>query len=175
MKQHPLSEQCPATSKRTGERCQLRVIGGGPCRFHGGSAPQVAAARERRIVLGEAAMAGGGEARSPHEVMLGAMADADAILQQLKHGDLSKRELLTLVGEWADRSTRISKTVLDAKIDERKVELDQQKAAIVVSAMRAAIEVAGAELLPATRDAMLRAFLAALGQPQPTTVVGELE
>lgn len=53
-KQHPLSERCTATSKRTGQRCQLTVIGGGVCFMHGGKAPQVAAKREERIVAFEA-------------------------------------------------------------------------------------------------------------------------
>lgn len=51
---HPLSERCTATSKRTGLRCQLTVIGGGTCFMHGGKAPQVAAKREARIVEWEA-------------------------------------------------------------------------------------------------------------------------
>ena len=65
-------------------------------------------------------------------------------------------------------------------IEQRYVELQQAQAAIVVAAFRAGMDTIGSELLPATRDAATRAFLAALGVgPEPperpgVVVVGEL-
>lgn len=58
-------------------------------------------------------------------------------------------------------------------IAERQVELAAGQADIVVSAFRAGLTAAGAVLVPDVRDAMLRAFLQALGQGD--VVVGELE
>lgn len=46
----PHGRRCSGTSKQTGKPCQLPPIPGGPvCRFHGGKAPQVKAAAERRL------------------------------------------------------------------------------------------------------------------------------
>jgi hypothetical protein len=88
---HPLSSQCTAKSKRSGERCRHRVIGGGVCHIHGGKAPQVAAKREARIIAGEASLAAKSYApRDPGAALLAAASDADAVLQQLK-GNVRKR------------------------------------------------------------------------------------
>lgn len=44
-----MAPQCTARSKQTGERCKQRPVKGGTvCRFHGGKAPQVAAAAAQR-------------------------------------------------------------------------------------------------------------------------------
>lgn len=44
-----MKPQCTARSKQTGERCKQRPVKGGTvCRFHGGRAPQVAAAAVQR-------------------------------------------------------------------------------------------------------------------------------
>lgn len=74
------------------------------------------------------------------------------------------RALARLEAEWRDRVVRFAKAAHDMGIAERHIELQQAQAAIVVSAMRAAMDAAGPELLPGTRDAMLRAFLGALGR-----------
>lgn len=43
--------RCTAKSSRTGQRCRQRPMAGGTvCRTHGGSAPQVRAAAERRLL-----------------------------------------------------------------------------------------------------------------------------
>lgn len=48
-------KQCGATSKTTGQRCKRSVVPGATvCKWHGGAAPQVAAAAERRVVDAEA-------------------------------------------------------------------------------------------------------------------------
>lgn len=175
-RKHPLSAQCPAKSKATGNRCQRWVIGGGPCPMHGGRAPQVAAAREARILAGEASMAiDDAERRSPAEALLAASGDADVILQRLKRqvreGEAIDGSLLQALGDWIDRTARISKTVMDARIDEKRVELQQGQAQIVIAAVRAALDTL--TLVPADRDRFLRTFLGALGRG-PEVVRGEL-
>ena len=65
------TQQCQAKAKSTGERCRLRQVGS-VCRFHGGRAPQVMAAAERRAALMRAINDGAlsGEDVRPPEVML---------------------------------------------------------------------------------------------------------
>jgi hypothetical protein len=47
---HPMSDRCTATSKQRGERCkQPAITGGTVCRYHGGAAPQVKAAADKRL------------------------------------------------------------------------------------------------------------------------------
>lgn len=128
---HPLSERCKAKAKGSGQQCQNHVIGGGPCHMHGGAAPQVKAKREARILAGEAALAGKPYAqRDPGEALLAAANDADAILQRLKTQLRSAGQvepaMLTALGDWIDRTSRISKIVLDARIDERQIEINEQ-------------------------------------------------
>lgn len=52
----PDDKRCTATAKRSGERCQRAAIPGGKvCIKHGGTAPQVKAAAERRLAEARAA------------------------------------------------------------------------------------------------------------------------
>jgi hypothetical protein len=74
------------------------------------------------------------------------------------------RGMAKLEGDERDRCARLTKMCHDMGIAERHIELQQAQAAIVVGAMRGAMDVAGSELLPGTRDAMLRAFLSGLNQ-----------
>jgi hypothetical protein len=144
---HPLSERCTARSKRTGLQCQQWVIGGGPCRAHGGNAPQVKAKREQRIVLAEARAemelrqrdepAGGRDDRSAEVVLLDLLKDAEATLQHLKANFAAEQAsgaispaIMILIGDWFDRVMRISKTVLDGNVEER---LEQRRAALARS------------------------------------------
>jgi hypothetical protein len=82
------------------------------------------------------------------------------------------RGLVRMEAEERDRSVKFAKAAHDMGIAERHIELQQAQAAIVVGAMRAAMDVAGSELLPGTRDAMLRAFLSGL-QQVPELEAGE--
>lgn len=149
--------------------------------MHGGRAPQVAAAREARIIQGEAALAAADEPRrTPGEALLAAAGDADQILQQLKRrvqeGQAIDGPLLQALGDWLDRTARLSKVVLDARIDERKIELQQGQAKIVIAALRSALEVV--DLEPWQRRGLMAAFLQGLGFPPAdgggTVVSGEL-
>ncbi|MGD7707251.1 hypothetical protein [Microlunatus sp. Y2014] len=161
---HPLSEQCTATSKRSGVRCKQNVIGGGVCPAHGGKAPQVKAKREARIMVAEAAMRGVPVVdRSPGEALLAAARDADAILQRLKaqaDGDRLDRASLGALGEWIDRTARVTKTVVESKVDEAVVQRQQaitmgqaeEMAALLAHALNAA------RLTESQKDRVLRAL-----------------
>lgn len=49
--EHPLSVKCSAHSKRTSKQCgQWAIPGGTVCKWHGGAAPQVIAAAEKRLL-----------------------------------------------------------------------------------------------------------------------------
>jgi hypothetical protein len=127
---HPLAEQCTAKSKRSGQRCQHFVIGGGPCHLHGGKSPRAAAAREARIIAAQAHASGAvTEYRDPGEALVSAAVDADRIVQLLKRslesGETLKAGELRSLGEWLDRTGRLAKTVLDARVDERKVRITE--------------------------------------------------
>lgn len=135
----PLSSQCTATAKRSGQRCRQLVVAGGPCFKHGGAAPQVRARRELRIIEGRARLAGEVvEQRDPGEALLAAAHDADAMLQRIK-GQLDAGRLtgteLTGLGEWIDRVSRIAKTVLDARVDERRLRIDERQARMLADGM----------------------------------------
>lgn len=116
--------------------------------MHGGRAPQVAAAREARVIAGEAALRAAGTTapRDPGEALLAAAQDADAILQRIKvgvaDGSLSPA-LLTACGDWLDRVSRLSKVVLDARIDERKVRVDQARVQLQAQAVEDGLAAAG--------------------------------
>lgn len=127
----PKGERCPATSKRTGGRCKQVVIGGGPCRMHGGAAPQVAAARESRVLAAQASNGGFlTQERSPAQALLAAVKDADGVTQALKQsmagGHLDPLVLDTL-GDWIDRVGRLAKVVLDARVEEREAAIEEKQ------------------------------------------------
>ena len=141
---HPLSEQCTAKSKRSGQRCQHLVIGGGVCWIHGGRAPQVAARREQRVLLAEAEAAAPAvvETREPEEILLDALHDTNAVLRQIKHelgaGSLSST-LLAVAGEWFDRVARIAKVVVDGDIAARLERRRERVTAEQVDALSAVL------------------------------------
>jgi hypothetical protein len=147
---NPLSSQCTARSKRTGERCRRLVVGGGVCPMHGGRAPQVAARREARILAGEAALAVQDlDPRDPAVALLSAAQDADRIVRRLKStfaaGVVVDGAVLATLGEWLDRVSRLSKVVVDARIDERRARLDERMGGLlvgVITAVLAALDLA---------------------------------
>jgi hypothetical protein len=164
---HPLSERCKAKAKSTGERCKCTVIGGGVCPTHGGNAPQVRAAREARVLAGEAALAASGDEdmrRDPRAALLAAAQDADLILQRIKRrlaeGGTLDGPLLQALGDWIDRTTRTSKVVIDARIDEQMAELEAAKAKMVGTAVNEALEAIRAT--PEQRETFVRVLLSRL-------------
>jgi hypothetical protein len=126
----PLAEQCTANAKGSGVRCLITVVGGGVCRKHGGGAPAVKAAREARVLAARAQAAGGVVvARDPGDALLGATQDADAMVQRIKaviegSGELKASEVRAF-GEWLDRTGRLGKMTLDARVDERRVRITE--------------------------------------------------
>lgn len=107
------------------------MIGGGPCPMHGGAAPQVNAARLARIVVAEAlAKSAPIEGRDLGDVLVSAVQDSDAMAQRIKAliekgGEELKPSELRAYGEWLDRAGRLSKSALDAQIDQRKVRVTE--------------------------------------------------
>lgn len=136
------AEQCTARSKGTGQRCGRRVRGGGVCRYHGGRSPNATRAREARIATAEARALYADEhaVRDAGEVLVAAVADVDGIVQKLKQrielsGELHAHDLDAL-GQWLDRAQRTAKAVLDARVDERRVKLDEQTGQLVALIIR---------------------------------------
>lgn len=163
----PLSERCTAQAKRSGQRCQQWVIGGGVCFKHGGKARRVEARRQVRILTGRAALAGQPvEQRDPGEALVAAAADADSMLQRLKSrlatGELTGTEL-TAFGEWIDRTSRIAKTVLDARIDERRARLTEQQGQLLYAGLDQFVRTLPADLHAGARRQIAQ-MLRALGR-----------
>jgi hypothetical protein len=139
-KSNPLSSKCTARSKRTGKPCDQWVVGGGVCWHHNGANARVRANREARIVALRAQLAGEPwEPRPAYEVLESAMADADAVLGRIKaqlgegHIDAATLDALH---RWVELAAKISKTILDADLDERRVRLAERQAALLVEALR---------------------------------------
>ncbi|MFC0623218.1 hypothetical protein [Kribbella deserti] len=178
MLRHPLSEQCTATSKRTGLRCQLTVIGGGPCFMHGGKAPQVVAKREARIAVWEAQQRQAPiEVRDPADALLAAAETADELMQRLRrelaeHGTLSPA-LLTAVGEWLDRSSRLNKTVLDARIDERRTRINEAQGVQIATVLRDVLQELGHDASPGSEAAQVVGKHLRLMTQRPALVLTE--
>lgn len=125
-----MGERCTARSKSTGEQCRQSVIGGGVCRFHGGKAPQVAAAREGRKLQMRAQAYGEVVERSPAEALLSASSALDASLQRLEGmaADAGGADpvLLKEIRSAATESARVAKLVQDAGLDERRLQLAER-------------------------------------------------
>jgi hypothetical protein len=144
---HPLGEQCSATSKATGKRCQRRVIGGGPCHVHGGSARQVKARREQRIVLFEAQQKAAPPIVEPEleptadETLIAVLKDVRTTLQHLRveMAVNASPTLLVLLGDWLDRADRISRSVIitraEERVEQRKVAVTAEQASKLATAM----------------------------------------
>lgn len=136
------AEPCTARAKTTGERCRQPVRGGGVCRFHGGKAPQVVRQREARIAAAQAqAMyADTFEPRDAGEALAAAAQNGDQVLRSLQHrmelaGELRAHDLEAL-GQWMDRVSRLSKAVLDARVDDRRVRISEQQGQLVADVIR---------------------------------------
>lgn len=107
-----------------------------PARWRRPPGPGPAGGANRR---GPGAAAGQAiEPRDPVDALLGAAHDADATVQQIKRqfadGRLTAAELEAL-GSWLDRVGRLAKTVLDARIDERRVRLSEQQGQLLAGGL----------------------------------------
>jgi hypothetical protein len=85
--------------------------------------------------------------RDPGEVLLAAVADGDAIVQKLKQ-QIQARETLTgtdllALGDWLDRAARMSRAVLDLKLDERRVRVAEETGRQVAEVIRGVVSALG--------------------------------
>lgn len=175
--------RCTATSKGSGARCKRAAIPGGTvCATHGGSAPQVRDAAERRQLEAAAeatinAMLWPG-LRSAEPVkdpvaslerLAGALEQlvdqAGAKVSRLQHvaggKDLTAlRAEVTLLERALGHLRAVLVDMARLGIAERQIQLDQQLAEVIVGAFRAAL--AAVTLLPADRERLLSTFLGKL-------------
>lgn len=114
--------RCKATVKRTGQQCRRYVIVGATvCRSHGGVAPQVRAAAERRVTLAERLKTA--PRRQTWEVLEDTAHIADALLQdarvEIEQGAFTPAALDKLVSS-LERAHRLSTSNHHAGLAERR-------------------------------------------------------
>lgn len=179
--------RCNGTTKPNtpeASRCRKQPVKGATvCRTHGGSAGQVKAAAEQRELASKAdaevrklwvGLDAAPEVKDPVSSLarlagaleqavdvvgskvndLGSVASGSS-MQQLRGEVVLLERLLGQLRQALDAMARLG-------IAEKQVELEQARAEIVVQAFSAGLAVVS--LVPADKDAMLRAFLGALGR-----------
>ena len=132
------------TAKRSnGVRCgQWAVVGATVCPTHGGRAPQVRAAAERRVSLAEAMTAS--DPRPAWEVLADALHMADVLMRQARLGvvdgkPVTLRQLDRLV-DHIDRAHRMAKVTLDAGVDERRTRMGERTGAQMFTVFGAVLQ-----------------------------------
>lgn len=111
------ASRCTATSQRSGQRCKrMASLGATVCAMHGGAAPQVRAAAQRRVALAEALATS--ERRSPAEILADCMHTADVVARQLQ--------------AWLDAGERLTPEVVDRLTE--AIKLSASMARVVVDA-----------------------------------------
>jgi hypothetical protein len=153
MSDDPKAGQCTATAKSTRGRCTRPAIAGGTvCRFHGGSAPQVQAAAEQRLLLRravlEAETLGLPREIDPHTALLeelhrtaGAVQWLAAVVADLERGKVEGDSVyLRLYGDERDRLVKVAKTCVDVGIEERRVRLAESAGAQLAAVVRAVLD-----------------------------------
>ena len=116
---------------RAGTPCERWVvIGTTVCYMHGGASPQALVKAEERVSLAEALARG--DKRHPWDVMEDTLHVADVLMQQVllevrDKGAVSPA-LLDKVVSAIERANRLSKTVLDAGVAERRTRLAEGQA-----------------------------------------------
>ena len=116
---------------RDGSQCKrYAVIGATVCWRHGAGAPQVRAKAEERITLAEALARE--DPRHPWDVMEDTLHIADVlmrqVLQEVKAKGAVSPQLLDKLISAIERANRLSKTVLDAGVAERRTRLAEGQA-----------------------------------------------
>lgn len=179
-----------AAHTRAGNPCRQRPMEGQRvCRMHGGSAPQSLAAAGQRQVEAKAdaeiaKLWPGLASASPVKDPVGSMERLAGALEEMlertgtKVNELSHvsagRDLTQLRGELVllDKVTGHLRALLESMarlgIAERYVQLEEERASIVVAAFVGALEVLG--LVPGDRDLVTRRFLELLGDVVPGEV-----
>lgn len=136
-----VSEQCTARSKRSGQRCEHRVIGGGPCHLHGGKAPQVRQARERRIALAEALARD--PRRDPGDVLRDVLHTNDHLMRKARaevDADRPTAATMARLLEATERAGRWAKTSLDAEVDQRQTQVLEAHAAMLAGVIQRVLD-----------------------------------
>lgn len=124
------SQQCSATSKRSGEQCRrLATKGTHVCMMHGAASARVKTAAAKRVALAEALARG--EKRHPWEVLEDALHSADTLMADAMAGVQAGQLDAALVDKFVaaiERAHRMAKVNLDAGIDQRKLRLAEAQA-----------------------------------------------
>lgn len=135
------TERCTAKSKRTHEQCKRMVHGGGPCRMHGGAAPQVERKRAERIALAQALLAD--PRRDPGEVLADVAHQADYLMRrardEIEAGKLTVATMTRLV-EVTEAAGRWAKTGLDAGLAERQTRAMEAQAAALAGVIQRVLD-----------------------------------
>jgi len=123
--------KCSGTIWSTGLQCdQWAVVGATVCPTHGGRAPQVREAAERRVSIAEALVRN--DPRPPWEVLEDALRVADVVMQdalgEVKELGSVTPQLLDKLIAAVERAHRLAKVNLDAGIDQRRMRLAEAQA-----------------------------------------------
>ena len=186
-------ERQSRATRRDGERCRrFAMHGTSVCFRHGGAAPQVKAAAERRQAEAEANKLLGSIWRTEAEPVRDPITALQQLAGQLQHAvnalgtrlDVAELDGPTALA-WS-RVTREFRQALEGlerlNLDGRQLELEQAQAATVVAAVGAALDEVADVLTGAHRDRFLNRFLVGIGREPlwstdddpPTVVRGEL-
>jgi hypothetical protein len=153
------SRRCSATNA-AGVRCaKAAMLGGTVCRSHGGAAPQVRAAAERRLAEQQAAASIADVVVAPIENPLEALAQvAEEALAFQRHAaakvaeltsleDVAPatrveylRPLVALYERSIDRSAKLLADWVRLGFDERMVAMNERQAALVAEVVRAVLD-----------------------------------
>jgi hypothetical protein len=136
-----------------GQPCRNRPIrGGSVCSTHGGSAPQVRAAADQRLLDRQAVLAletfGLPREVDPHTALLeelhraaGAVQWLQAVVADLKQSQVGGESVwVKLWAEERDRLVKVAKTCVDVGIEERRVRLAEQAGAQLAAVVRAVLD-----------------------------------
>jgi hypothetical protein len=177
MENRPSPPKCVATAKHTGKRCgKWPVPGATVCKLHGGMAPQVKRKAAVRVALREALERG--DRRPLWEILLETVHASDVLFRDAQvtlgeNGEVTPEQLDRLV-ESIDRTSRLSKIALDARVDEAMVRQFNFEAELLWRLLYAGLRAVGLDedqmlvARKATADEALRIEAEQLGQPTPT-------
>lgn len=171
----PDGQRCTATANRTGERCERWAVRGATvCPTHGGRAPQVRAAAQRRLATqrGEKKLADWGY--EPVEDPFAAMADlagralalVDALSSELADGRVDAANVEAL-GAAIDRAHRQVKGMADTGFEAARLRLEQQRVALDIAIVREVLKRRGVDPFAPEVQADITAVLLELGQATP--------
>lgn len=170
-----MREQCTATSKRSGERCQrFPAVGATVCSMHGGKAPQVRARAARRAAEQDVSefleVLGVPEPVDPAEALLELIAAKNAEVRWLRV-QVKKHDAASLV--WGVASHEIGVTA-EGPVDKQTFkaesnvwwkllrEAEDQLANYTSKALQAGVEAARLRLAESQADALVRVVDAVL-------------